>query len=468
MTSHDNLKTTSHDNLKTLSLFSGISGLSIGQPVMYCEIDKRATDVLKARMKDGSLPKVPIHTDVTTLLSIPTGVDLLEAGFPCQDISCAGVQRGFHGKKSILFYHVARLVETSRPPLVFLENVDYIKHMPSVWKPVLTIMSSLGYDCKWGVVGACHVGGPHRRHRWFCLCKKTRPQEQNHPVIDFGVSDKMHTYGHCSNYIYQKSESFVGKAFAFTKPIVLKPIPGGVCSGTVVTKPMLKQRWATPRCRGGTISSRNLTKRCSTDLAAQLRFATSTPDNIKKLSQTNADWVDWLMGFPIGWSSCSSIVSLPFESTWSCEPSIPRLCKTNPANTVRLHLLGNACTRQQCTFAFETLKKQFESPESNKPTIKLSNKRKGVVTGLLLNPEKKLSKKLSKWALKIQRFDATILQGNGKFVHVGYVKKQFLTQKAAVEYYNAHNPHMRALNAHGTWKSDWDPNTQLRYIVERL
>ena len=119
MTSHDNLKTTSHDNLKTLSLFSGISGLSIGQPVMYCEIDKRATDVLKARMKDGSLPKVPIHTDVTTLLSIPTGVDLLEAGFPCQDISCAGVQRGFHGKKSILFYHVARLVETSRPPLVF-------------------------------------------------------------------------------------------------------------------------------------------------------------------------------------------------------------------------------------------------------------------------------------------------------------------------------------------------------------
>ena len=95
---------TSCDTLKSLSLFSGISGLSVGKPVMYCEIDKRATDVLQARMDDGSLPTVPIHTDITTLLTIPPGVELLEAGFPCQDISCAGVQRGFHGKKSILFY----------------------------------------------------------------------------------------------------------------------------------------------------------------------------------------------------------------------------------------------------------------------------------------------------------------------------------------------------------------------------
>lgn len=76
------------------------------------------------------------------------------------------------------------------------------------------------------------------------------------------------------------------------------------------------------------------------------------------------------------------------------------------------------------------------------------------------------------WTLEIQKFDATIISptlgATGKFVHIGNVKKQFLTKKAAAEHYNAHNLHMRALNAHGTWKSDWDPNTQLRYIVERL
>ena len=228
-------------------------------------------------------------------------------------------------------------------------------------------------------------------------------------------------------------------------PIVLHPVKGGACRGTVVTKPMTKRRWATPRCRGGTFAARNLTKRCSTDLASQLRFAASTPNDVKKLSQTNADWVDWLMGFPIGWSSCSSIVSQPFQNTWSTEPQLPRLCKSNPANTIRLHLLGNACTRQQCTFAFETLKKQFEA-----------NKRKRVVEP---------SKKLSTWTLEIQRFDAP--RDSGKYDHVGYVKKQFLTKKAAAEHYNNNNPHMRPLNAHGTWKSDWDPNTHLRYTVEQ-
>lgn len=352
--------------MKSLSLFSGIAGLSIGTPVMYCEIDDRATQVLKARMTDGSLPTVPIHRDVTTLLSIPPGVDILEAGFPCQDISCLGVQRGFHGKKSILFYHVARLVETSSPEYVFLENVDYIKHMPSVWKPVLTIMSSLGYDCNWGVVGAFHVGGPHRRNRWFCLCKKVRPQQQQQqPDIDFGTQHKMHTFGSCRGYIYEKTDSFVNTTFAFTVPVVLKPVKGQPCRGTVVSKPMIKHRWATPRCRGGTFSARNLTKRCSTDLATQLRFATSTPDKTKLFRQCNADWVDWLMGFPVGWSSTTTVITEQPYKQWPTEPDVPRLCKSSPANSARLHLLGNACTRQQCTFAFTMLQQMFRGTKRN-------------------------------------------------------------------------------------------------------
>jgi len=80
------------------------------------------------------------------------------------------------------------------------------------------------------------------------------------------------------------------------------------------------------------------------------------------------------------------------------------------------------------------------------------------------------------WMLEVQIFDDVTCnkqeqeqereerQYIGKFVHVGYMKKIFNTKKAAVEYYNVHNPHMRTLNAHGTWKSDWDPTTRLRYI----
>ena len=53
----------------------------------------------------------------------------------------------------------------------------------------------------------------------------------------------------------------------------------------------------------------------------------------------------------------------------------------------------------------------------------------------------------------------------GKYKHIGYMKAKFKTKKDAVSYYDRHNPHMRSLNAHNTYKSDWHPNTKLLYIV---
>ena len=55
-----------------------------------------------------------------------------------------------------------------------------------------------------------------------------------------------------------------------------------------------------------------------------------------------------------------------------------------------------------------------------------------------------------------------------KLVHVGYMDKVFPTKEEAAEYYDEHNPHMRALNAHGEWRSDWDPETHLMYVVIEL
>ena len=57
------------------------------------------------------------------------------------------------------------------------------------------------------------------------------------------------------------------------------------------------------------------------------------------------------------------------------------------------------------------------------------------------------------------------LAQNGRNKHIGYMKGKFKTKKDAVSYYDRHNPHMRSLNAHNTYKSDWDPNTKLFYIV---
>ena len=55
----------------------------------------------------------------------------------------------------------------------------------------------------------------------------------------------------------------------------------------------------------------------------------------------------------------------------------------------------------------------------------------------------------------------------GKLKHVGYMKAKFKTRADACTYYDRNNPHMRPLNKHGTYKSDWDPETRLIYIVRK-
>ena len=57
------------------------------------------------------------------------------------------------------------------------------------------------------------------------------------------------------------------------------------------------------------------------------------------------------------------------------------------------------------------------------------------------------------------------VENGRKIKHLGYMKGKFKTKKDAVSYYDRHNPHMRSLNAHNNYKSDWDPNTKLLYIV---
>jgi len=77
----------------------------------------------------------------------------------------------------------------------------------------------------------------------------------------------------------------------------------------------------------------------------------------------------------------------------------------------------------------------------------------------------------AKYVLEVLQFmteregDGGWLAQGGKIKHMGYMKGKFKTKKDAVSYYDRHNPHMRSLNAHGSYKSDWDPKTKLLYIV---
>jgi DNA (cytosine-5)-methyltransferase 1 len=159
--------------LRGLDLFSGIGGLSLAlepwvETISYCERDRHAQGVLLSRMLDGRLDAAPIWDDITTLrgCDLPE-IDIIFGGFPCQDLSAAGRGAGLAGERSGLFFEICRLIDETKPALVFLENVPAIRTRGL--HTVVEELSRRGFQCRWTCLSAEEVGAPHKRERWFLL-----------------------------------------------------------------------------------------------------------------------------------------------------------------------------------------------------------------------------------------------------------------------------------------------------------
>jgi len=157
-----------------LDLFSGIGGISLAlsdwvKPTVYCEIDRYAQAVLISRISDGLLPAAPIFSDVRKLDGLPLRglVDIIYGGFPCQDLSLAGLGKGLEGERSGLFFEILRLAKEVRPRFIFLENVPAIRTRGA--SLVCKELAACGYDLRWTTISAFDVGAPHKRERWFLL-----------------------------------------------------------------------------------------------------------------------------------------------------------------------------------------------------------------------------------------------------------------------------------------------------------
>jgi DNA (cytosine-5)-methyltransferase 1 len=159
---------------RVLDLFSGIGGFSLGleragmETVAFCEIEEYPRKVLAKHW-----PDVPIYSDVRELTSERLradgiiGIDVITAGFPCQDISTAGKGAGIEGERSGLWSEIARLSGELRPRYIILENVSAL--LSRGLDKVLGDMAEIGYDAEWHCIPASHLGAPHRRDRWWCV-----------------------------------------------------------------------------------------------------------------------------------------------------------------------------------------------------------------------------------------------------------------------------------------------------------
>lgn len=125
--------------------------------------------MLLARQRDGVLGRFPIWDDVRTFDGRPWRghVDVVSGGFPCQDISSAGLRTGLKGERSGLWSEFARIVEEVRPAFVLVENSPHLRTRGLV--RVLKDVDRLGYDTSRGVVGADAVGAPQERRRMWIV-----------------------------------------------------------------------------------------------------------------------------------------------------------------------------------------------------------------------------------------------------------------------------------------------------------
>jgi DNA (cytosine-5)-methyltransferase 1 len=167
----------SGSTLKTAGLFAGIGGIELGlhdaghSTSLLCELEPHANDVLRRRF-----PESDLCADVRDLKSLPK-VDLLAAGFPCQDLSQAGRTAGIKGKNSGLVGEVFRLLGSGRrqPKWLLLENVPFMLQLDrGMAMSFLTkTLSELGFSWAYRTVDTRSFGLPQRRQRVLLLASKT-------------------------------------------------------------------------------------------------------------------------------------------------------------------------------------------------------------------------------------------------------------------------------------------------------
>lgn len=168
--------------MRVLSLFSGIGAFekaleNLGvsyELVNYCEIDKYAS---RAYSLIHNVPEYKNLMDVTTVKTNKLkDIDLITYGFPCQDISKAGNQKGFIDDKgnitrSGLFFEALRIIDKTRPKIAIAENVKALVSLKfdTEFKIVLGSLNRLGYNNYFQVLNAKDYGLPQNRARVFVI-----------------------------------------------------------------------------------------------------------------------------------------------------------------------------------------------------------------------------------------------------------------------------------------------------------
>ena len=164
--------------VELLSLFSGIGAFekaltNLHIPfhlVNYCELDGHASKAyslihgVSESLNLGDITKV----DESLLQN---NIDMVAYGFPCQDISIAGKQKGMISNngtftRSGLFFEALRIIKHTRPKIAIAENVkNLVGKFKNQFEVVLSLLEDAGYNNYWAALNAKDFELPQNRER---------------------------------------------------------------------------------------------------------------------------------------------------------------------------------------------------------------------------------------------------------------------------------------------------------------
>jgi DNA (cytosine-5)-methyltransferase 1 len=152
------------------SLFTGIGGIDLGLELAglgpttwQVEQDPERRAWLAAHWPDADRSVTDVRRATRANLA---PVDVIAAGFPCQDIAdTEGV--GLAGARSGLWFEALRIIAELRPRCAIIENVAGLS--TKGLDTVLSGLASCGYDAIWYPLRAFELGAPHGRARLWIV-----------------------------------------------------------------------------------------------------------------------------------------------------------------------------------------------------------------------------------------------------------------------------------------------------------